>query len=91
MEELAQILESASHWYLTVDDHKSNYQTAAAWLADHFDMGRYDEQDLSTAERAECERINHVWHLQVYWDTPVGFCDYVAPTFEGMMHKLRNR
>lgn len=64
------------HINLTIEHnpHAANYQTAAEWLKRD---GRGDPVDYD-----EMVRLNEVWLIQWYPNTPVGFNAVVASTLE---------
>lgn len=56
---------------LYLNDHASNYQTAAEWIEDGM-----DNEDITDTPPAELERMKEagtVWWLQIYPNTPIGF------------------
>lgn len=55
---------------LSRDDHASNYVSASEWIDQTRDW--YDEVPAEELQRMRDE--NTIWALQIYPDTPIGFC-----------------
>ena len=87
MDELTTILAGTLHWSLAYDDHASIYQTIDEWANDMLAVCERAEDER--AEIEACRRGGHVWHLQVYPTTPVGFYCCYAPTFEALLERAR--
>ena len=66
--------------HLTHNDHKSCYQTVEEFV----DCADGRDTFVSPAEYEASVRMNEMWELQWYPDTPVGFCVVRASTFEAI-------
>lgn len=89
MDELIRLLDGTLQWSLEYDWHAGNYQTVDQWADDMLAL----HGDLTTAEKAEieaCRAAGHVWWLQVYPSTPIGFYRTYAPTFEAVLTWARD-
>lgn len=64
---------------LTKNDHETNYLTVRQELESNT-YGRYD--DVTAEERQRMCDANTMWELQVYPDTPIGFCVYAGHSLE---------
>lgn len=83
MDELVKILDGTLQWSLEYDWHAGHYQTVDQWADDQLLI-----RDCSPEEKDEieaCRASGHVWWLQVYPSTPIGFYYTYAPTFEAML------
>lgn len=79
MDELVKILDGALQWSLEYDWHAANYQSIDEWVDAHLSL-TVDKNEC--AELEACRVAGHVWWLQVYPTTPIGFYRVYAPTFE---------
>lgn len=86
MDELVKILEGTLQWSLEYDWHAGNYQTIDDWAKSHLELA--DDKD-ERAEIEACRAAGHVWWLQVYPTTPIGFYRVYAPTFEAVLEWAR--
>lgn len=64
------------------NEHRNSYMTVEEYLR----FCDYDEEDLTSEDRAECIRTEEVWELVWYPDTPVGHFRVVAPTLERVLN-----
>lgn len=87
MDELVKLLDGTLQWSLEFDWHAGNYQDINTWADDHLAMT--DDPDERRNIEA-CRASGHVWWLQVYPSTPIGFYFVYAPTFDAMLEWARN-
>lgn len=86
MDELVKLLDGTLQWSLEFDWHAGNYQDINTWADDRLALtDAIDERRNIEA----CRASGHVWWLQVYPTTPIGFYYTYAPTFEAMLEWAR--
>lgn len=74
--------------YLTHNDHKSVYETAAQWVEKRETLGGPPEF-TSPEERAKAIETDELWELQWYPDTPVGSHHVCASSLGAIMAWLK--
>jgi len=87
MDELVKLLDGALQWSLEYDWHAGHYQTIDEWA--DAQLGICDHSPEEAAEIEACRAAGHVWWLQVYPTTPIGFYYTYAPTFEAVLEWAR--
>jgi hypothetical protein len=67
---------------LTIDHnpHKVTYKSAQQWFEDKEIFDR--SPDYSPEIRQKCIERDSIWQIIWYPDTPVGFCEVIAPSLE---------
>jgi|SRR5688572_16025237 len=83
MDELVRLLDGTLQWSLEYDHHAGSYQTIDQWADVELDSRGWTADEK--AEIEACRASGHVWWLQVYPSTPVGFYFTYSPTFEAML------
>lgn len=68
------------------EDHACNYMTAADWISNHPDW--YDHVPADEVERMRGG--GHIWNLQVYPDTPIGFNKWSGSTLDFVVDAARD-
>lgn len=69
--------------HVTHNQHKDYYETVEQALGTTYNRGDFE----SDAKIDECIRLDSVWSMQWYPDTPVGFYVVCAPTFEEALER----
>ena len=62
--------------FITHNGHHTNYES----VKDYLDCN--DRIEITPEDREECIRLNEIWELQWYPETPIGFYCVGAPTLE---------
>lgn len=88
MDELIHLLGGALQWSLEYDWHAGHYQSVDDWV--DTTLATSDLSDDEVLELESCRAAGHVWWLQVYPSTPVGFYRVYAPTFEAVLAWARD-
>lgn len=87
MDELVKILDGTLQWSLEYDWHAGAYQTIGEWADTQLLTTDFDDEERAEVEA--CRAAGHVWWLQVYPTTPIGFYYVFAPTFEAVLEWAR--
>src|SRR5688572_13232783 len=87
MDELVKLLDGALQWSIEYDWHAGHYQTIDEWA--DAQLGICERSPEERAEIEACRAAGHVWWLQVYPTTPIGFYYTYAPTFEAVLEWAR--
>jgi hypothetical protein len=70
--------------YLTHNEHRDYYQTAAEWFTERATI-EVIPQFASPDARQRCIDTDEVWTLQWYPNTPIGSYYIAAPTLEELL------
>lgn len=69
--------------FLSHNTHKDYYETVEQYI------DRDKENDEDTLDRDECIKLNEVWELQWYPNTPVGFYRVIGSTLEKVLARAK--
>lgn len=70
--------------YITHNEHHTNYESVADYLS-------RDERIIITPEdKQECIRLNEIWEIQWYPETPISFYCVGAPTLEKALQTINS-
>lgn len=68
------------------EDNASNYTTAKEWIEE------FCPDDFTDTPEEEIQRMketNTIWRLQIYPDTPIGFCVFFGATLQAAIDAAR--